>query len=168
MKRLLVTSVIAGIIAGILAGGFYNFFQVPVIERAIALEEERAASVSPPGSADDSGAEVSLGVQRMGMVIGTTIYGAITGIFFAAGFVLLHRAAPSWPVVWVALSVGALGFLEPLPVPVYQVPGQSSSRRWRRGHPCGAAVGASPAHAHFGGGHRSSARCHSPHSPELR
>jgi hypothetical protein len=110
MKRLLVTSVIAGIIAGILAGGFYNFFQVPVIERAIALEEERAASVSPPGSADESGAEVSLGVQRIGMVISTTIYGAITGSFFAAGFVLLHRAAPSWPVVWVALSVGALGF----------------------------------------------------------
>ena len=44
------------------------------------------------------------------MVISTTIYGAITGSFFAAGFVLLHRAAPSWPVVWVALSVGALGF----------------------------------------------------------
>ena len=63
-KRLLVTSVIAGIIVGILAGGFYNLFQVPVIERAIALEEERAASVSPPGSAEESGAEVSPGQSR--------------------------------------------------------------------------------------------------------
>ena len=110
MKRLLATSVIAGIIAGLLVGGFYNLFQVPVMERAIALEEERAASVSPSGSADESGPEVSLGVQRIGMTAGTAIYGAIIGIFFAAGFVLLHRAAPGWPVVWVALTVGALGF----------------------------------------------------------
>ncbi len=110
MKRLLATSVIAGIIAGLLVGGFYNLFQVPVMERAIALEEERAASVSPSGSTDESGPEVSLGVQRIGMIAGTAIYGAIIGIFFAAGFVLLHRAAPGWPVVWVALTVGALGF----------------------------------------------------------
>ena len=110
MKRLLATSVIAGIIAGLLVGGFYNIFQVPVMERAIALEKERAASVSPSGSADESGPEVSLGVQRIGMIAGTVIYGAIIGIFFAAGFVLLHRAAPGWPVVWVALTVGALGF----------------------------------------------------------
>ncbi len=110
MKRLLATSVIAGIIAGLLVGGFYNLFQVPVMERAIALEEERAASVSPANSSDESGPEVSLGVQRIGMVAGTAIYGAIIGIIFAAGFVLLHRAAPGWPVVWVALTVGALGF----------------------------------------------------------
>ena len=110
MKRLLPTSVIAGIIAGILVGGFYTLFQVPVIERAIALEEERSASVTQSGPADEAGGEVSLGVQRIGMVIGTTIYGAILGIFFAAGFILLHRAAPNWPVVWVALTVGALGF----------------------------------------------------------
>ena len=110
MKRLLATSVIAGIIAGLLVGGFYNLFQVPVMERAIALEKERAASVSASDSADESGPEVSLGVQRIGMIAGTAIYGAIIGIFFAAGFVLLHRAAPGWPVVWVALTVGALGF----------------------------------------------------------
>ena len=110
MERLLVTSVIAGIIAGILVGGFYNLFQVPVMERAIALEEERPASVTPPGAEEESGPTVSLGVQRLGMVFGTAIYGAVIGVFFAAGFVLLHRAAPGWPVVWVALTVGALGF----------------------------------------------------------
>ena len=110
MKRLVLTSVIAGIIAGLLVGGFYNLFQVPVLERAIALEEERKASVSPGGVGEESGPAISLGVQRVGMVAGTTVYGAITGIFFAAGFVLLHRAAPGWPVVWVALTVGALGF----------------------------------------------------------
>ena len=111
MKRLLVTSVIAGIIAGLLAGGFYNLFQVPVMERAIALEGERAASVTPSvAGEEDASTDVSLGVQRIGMVFGTTIFGAILGLFFSVGFVLLHRAAPGWPVVWVALTVGALGF----------------------------------------------------------
>ena len=111
MKRLLLTSVIVGIIAGFLVGGFYNLFQVPVMERAIALEEERAASVtSADAEEEDEGIPVSLGVQRIGMVFGTAIYGAILGLFFAVGFVLLHRVAPGWPVVWVAVTVGALGF----------------------------------------------------------
>ena len=112
MKRLLVTSVIVGLISGLLVGGFYNLFQVPVMERAIAIEEELAASVAPAGAEEEEeeGIPVSLGVQRIGMVIGTGIYGAILGLFFSVGFVLLHRAAPGWPVVWVAITVGALGF----------------------------------------------------------
>ena len=113
MKRLLLTSVIVGVIAGFLVGGFYNLFMVPVMERAIDLEGERVASVTPADAdvdEDEGGVEVSLGVQRVGMVFGTAIYGAILGLFFAAGFVLLHRAAPGWPAVWVALAVGALGF----------------------------------------------------------
>ena len=113
MKRLLLTSVIIGVIAGFLVGGFYNLFMVPVMERAIDLEGERVASVTPADAdvdEEEGGVEVSLGVQRVGMVFGTAIYGAILGLFFAAGFVLLHRAAPGWPAVWVALAVGALGF----------------------------------------------------------
>ncbi len=110
MKRLLLTSVIAGLIAGLLVGGFYNLFQVPVMERAIALEEERIASVSSGSTEEEGRATVSLGVQRIGMVLGTVVMGAILGLFFAAGFVLLHRAAPGWSLVWVALTIGALGF----------------------------------------------------------
>ena len=112
MKRLLLTSVIIGVIAGFLVGGFYNLFMVPVMERAIDLEGERVESVTLSDVADEEEGvvEVSLGVQRVGMVFGTAIYGAILGLFFAAGFVLLHRAAPGWPAVWVALAVGALGF----------------------------------------------------------
>lgn len=111
MKRLLLTSVIVGVIAGFLVGGFYNLFVVPVMERAIDIEEQRSASVTPSDAEEDEGGvAVSLGVQRLGMVLGTAIYGAILGLFFSAGFVLLHRAAPGWPAVWVALTVGALGF----------------------------------------------------------
>ncbi len=113
MKRLLITSVIVGAIAGLLVGGFHNLFTVPVIERAIILEEQQSASVTPTGAESEgegSGADVSLGVQRFGMAFGTVILGAVVGLFFAAGFVLLHRVVPTWPVVWVALTVGALGF----------------------------------------------------------
>ena len=111
MRRLLITSLIVGIVAGLLVGGFYNLFQVPVMERAIAIEEELAASVSPGQAGEEStGGEVSPGGQRIGMVLGTAIMGAVLALFFSAGFVLLHRAAPRWSVVWVALTVGALGF----------------------------------------------------------
>ena len=111
MKRLLITSVLVGIIAGLLVGIFYNLFQVPVMERAIALEEERSASVTSAAEEEEGpSTDVPLGVQRVGMVFGTIIYGAILGLFFSVGFVLLHRAAPGWPVVWVAFAVGALGF----------------------------------------------------------
>jgi uncharacterized membrane protein YidH (DUF202 family) len=112
MKRLLLTSVIVGAIAGLLVGGFHNLFTVPVMERAIVLEEERAAAelVPAPTAAEEPSTDVSLGVQRFGMAAGTAIYGAIIGLLFAAGFVLLQRAAPSWPTLWVALTVGALGF----------------------------------------------------------
>ena len=110
MKRLLVTSVVTGLIAGLLVGGFHNLFTVPVMERAIALEEERSASEPAAPTEEGPSTEVSLGVQRIGMTLGTGIYGAIVGLFFSVGFVLLHRAAPAWPVIWVALAVGAAGF----------------------------------------------------------
>ncbi len=110
MKRILIASVIVGAIAGLLVGGFHNLFTVPVMERAIVLEEERSASVPAGEEEEGPSTDVSLGVQRVGMIFGTAIYGAIIGLFFAVGFVLLHRAAPGWPVVWVAVTVGFLGF----------------------------------------------------------
>ena len=59
MKRLVVTSVLVGIIAGLLVGGFYNLFQVPVMERAIAIEEELSASVAPEGEEEKKRAFLS-------------------------------------------------------------------------------------------------------------
>ena len=111
MKRILITSIIVGAIAGLLVGGFHNLFTVPVMERAIVLEEERAATEAPSGEEEEGpSTDVSLGNQRIGMVFGTAIYGGIIGLLFAVGFVLLHRAAPGWSIVWVAVTVGFLGF----------------------------------------------------------
>ena len=47
MKRILITSIVVGAIAGFLVGGFHNLFTVPVMERAIILEEERSATEAP-------------------------------------------------------------------------------------------------------------------------
>ena len=111
MQRLIITSVVVGLISGLLVGGFHNLFTVPVIERAITLEEERAAAepVTATG-AEEGGTPVSLGVQRIGMTIGTGIYGAILGLVFAAGYTLLRRAVPNWQPLALAAVVGALGF----------------------------------------------------------
>ena len=109
MPRMLVIVLLVGLVSGLLVGGFHNLFTVPVMERAIVLEEERSAAESG-GVVDDEGPLVSLGVQRVGMAIGTGIYGAIMGLLFAGGFSLLRRIVPSWQPVLVALAVGALGF----------------------------------------------------------
>lgn len=109
MPRMLVIVLVAGLVSGLLVGGFHNLFTVPVMERAIVLEKERTAAANG-GVVDDEGALVSLGVQRIGMAVGTGIYGAIMGLLFAGGFTLLRRVVPSWQPMIVALTVGALGF----------------------------------------------------------
>lgn len=111
MQRLIITTVVVGLIAGLLVGGFHNLFTVPVMERAIALEEERSAADT--GAAPAGGEEaplVSLGMQRVGMTVGTGIYGAILGLVFAGGYVMLRRIGPYWGYLPLALVVGALGF----------------------------------------------------------
>lgn len=112
MPRMLVIVVVAGLVSGLLVGGFHNLFTVPVIERAIALEEERAAVVAgnASGSVEEEAPLVSLGVQRVGMAVGTGIYGVILGLLFAGGYALLRRVTPHWGPLALALATGALGF----------------------------------------------------------
>lgn len=111
MPRILVIGIVAGIISGLLVGGFHNLFTVPVMERAIALEEERSSQAGTVSAgAEEGDTPVSLGVQRLGMVIGTAIYGLVLGVVFAGGFELLRRAKPHWNVIALAATVGVLGF----------------------------------------------------------
>ena len=109
MSRLLAISLIFGLIAGLLVGGFHNLFTVPVMERAIALEEARAVT-DPPAAAGAEETPVSPGGQRIGMVVGTGIYGLILGLVFAGGYTLLRRAQPNWQPLALAATVGILGF----------------------------------------------------------
>ena len=50
MPRMLVIVLTVGLVSGLLVGGFHNLFTVPVMERAIVLEAERAAEA---GAAQD-------------------------------------------------------------------------------------------------------------------
>ena len=110
MSRLVTISVISGLIAGLLVGGFHNLFTVPVMERAIALEETRAVTEAPSPAGGEVETPVSLGVQRVGMVVGTGIYGLILGLVFSGGYALLRRVQPGWQPLALAATVGILGF----------------------------------------------------------
>jgi len=111
VPRLMFIAMVAGLVAGLLVGGFHNLFTVPVMERAMVLEEERAAAETVLAEAgNDEGPQVSLGVQRVGLVVGTGLYGLILGLLFAGGYSLLHRIAPGWQPLAVAVVIGALGF----------------------------------------------------------
>lgn len=108
MPRILIVGLLAGLVAGLLVGGFHNLFTVPVIERAIDVEEARSALENPNAPEEDL--LVSLRAQRWGMALGTGIIGAIWGIVFAAGYTVLRKVAPDWKPLALAVTVGALGF----------------------------------------------------------
>lgn len=112
MQRTLLRAVLVGLVAGLLVGAFHNIFTVPVIERAIVFEGERASSSAPLGAQgqEEEPPLVSLGVQRIGMAVGTGIYGAILGLVFAGTFTLLRRALPRWSPALLAIAAGILGF----------------------------------------------------------
>jgi len=111
MYRILRIAVVVGVVSGLLVGGFHNLFTVPVMERAIGLEEARAAAEAPPGGAlPEGGVEVSLGMQRVGLVFGLVIITAIYGLLFTGGYWLTRRVVPGWHPLAIALVVGAIGF----------------------------------------------------------
>ena len=111
MPRILKVSAVIGLLAGLLIGGFDNIFTVPVLERAIALEEARAESQpQTPAVQEAHETSVSLGAQRFGLLAGNGVRGLIFGLVFAAGFGLLRRAAANWPTVALAATVGLLAF----------------------------------------------------------
>ena len=111
MQRIIIRAVLTGLVAGLIVGVYHNIFTVPVMERAIALEEERAAAALPAGAQpEDEPPLVSLGMQRVGMAIGMGIIGAVFGLVFAAGYGLLRLALPGSKPVAMAITAGLLGF----------------------------------------------------------
>ncbi|HEU0021626.1 MAG TPA: CbtA family protein, partial [Dehalococcoidia bacterium] len=62
------------------------------------------------GALPEAGVEVSLGMQRIGLVAGLVIITAIYGLLFTGGYWLTRRVAPNWHPLAIALVAGALGF----------------------------------------------------------
>ena len=111
MQRVILRAVMVGIVAGLIVGVFHNVFTVPVIERAIALEEERAAAVVTAGASEEEEPPlVSLGAQRIGLAIGMGILGAVFGLVFAGAYGLLRLALPDSAPIAQAIIAGLLGF----------------------------------------------------------
>jgi predicted cobalt transporter CbtA len=111
MQRTITRAVLVGIVAGLIVGVYHNIFTVPIIERAIVLEEERAATALLSGApAEEEPPLVSLGAQRIGMAIGMGILGAVFGLVFAGTYGLLRWAVPDFKPIAMALIAGLLGF----------------------------------------------------------
>ena len=111
MHRIILRAVLIGIVAGLIVGVYHNIFTVPIIERAIVLEEERAAAALPAGAqAEEEPPLVSLGMQRVGMALGTAIIGGVFGLLFAGTYGLLRWALPGSNAVAMAAVAGLLGF----------------------------------------------------------
>ena len=111
MQRTILRAVLVGLVAGLIVGVFHNIFTVPVIERAIVLEEERAAAALPAGvEPEEEPPLVSLGLQRVGMALGMGILGAVFGLIFAGGYGLLRLALPDSAPIALAIVTGLLGF----------------------------------------------------------
>jgi predicted cobalt transporter CbtA len=103
LGALLKAAVIAGLIAGAVTAGFHAVLIEPVIERAIALEEQRGhgeAHAEPV---------VDRPTQRWGLVLGFVVYGAIWGLLVG----LLAYLMQGWrPAAWTLFRYGiVLGVL---------------------------------------------------------
>ncbi|WP_165985439.1 CbtA family protein [Streptomyces sp. YIM 98790] len=118
---LLVRGLAAGGLAGLLSGLFSLLVAGPLLDRAIALEEERlhagralALAASLPASLAHGETEVfSRGTQHFGLVVTAVVTGLALGVFFGIGYALLHRrTALSGGDHWTrALALAGAGFL---------------------------------------------------------
>ena len=111
MQKTILLAVLIGLASGLLAGVYHNVFTVPVIEQAIVLEEERAIAELPSGQQPvEEPPLVSLGMQRIGMAIGTALYGAVLGLVFAGAYSMLRWMMQERNRMLLAFAAALIGF----------------------------------------------------------
>jgi predicted cobalt transporter CbtA len=93
LRTALVSATLAGLVAGTLTAGFHAVFTEPVIDQAIAAEEAREAT-----SGHSHGTPVvSRRGQKIGLVVGLLLYGAVWGLVVGIGVHLTRDwAPPEW------------------------------------------------------------------------
>ena len=105
LGSMLKASVVAGLIAGAIISGFHTLLIEPVIERAIALEEQHSQTHG------EAHAEpvVDRRTQRWGLVLGFIIYGAIWGLLLGLLMYLIQGWRPTtWTIVRYGFVLAAL------------------------------------------------------------
>jgi predicted cobalt transporter CbtA len=81
--KLLGTAVVAGLLAAFVTAGFHWFFTEPLIDRAVAIEDQSNPHAEEP--------VVSRPMQKFGLFVGLGVYGVAWGILFG---VLVYAIAP--------------------------------------------------------------------------
>jgi uncharacterized membrane protein YhaH (DUF805 family) len=106
LRSALLSAVAAGLIAGAAAAVFHQVLTEPVIDRAIAAEEARDAS--QPGHSHEEPV-VSRRGQKIGLVVGLLLYGAIWGGLVGLGVYMTRGwAPPGWSLGRRGLVVAVL------------------------------------------------------------
>ena len=87
LGRVLLYAVIAGLAAGLLVTIFHAIVTEPVIDRAIALEEQAAANNPMPATDQHEEPIVSRAFQKSaGLLLGYALYGLTWALFFTLVF----------------------------------------------------------------------------------
>lgn len=100
------SAVVAGLVAGLLAAVFHQVLTEPVIDRAIAAEEAR--ETARPAHAHEEPV-VSRRGQKVGLVVGLLVYGAVSGLLVGLALYATRGATPpGWSLGRRGLLVAAL------------------------------------------------------------
>ncbi|CAN5231837.1 CbtA family protein [soil metagenome] len=111
--KLLARGLAAGLIAGVLAGLFALVVGEPSLERAISLEEAGS------GGEDEV---FGRGVQRVGLMVATALYGAAVGGVFGTVSALLRGHTASRSGWYQSLGLAASGFAGAFLLPFLKYP----------------------------------------------
>ncbi|MBI4288735.1 MAG: CbtA family protein [Chloroflexi bacterium] len=94
-------AVLAGLLAGLGLGLFHLVFTEPVIEKALVVEQQFAAAEADV---------VSRFLQKVGLLVGTLIFGGVLGALFAGPYALFHRWLPGASARMKAVILASLAY----------------------------------------------------------
>jgi predicted cobalt transporter CbtA len=123
LGRTLLYAIVAGILAGLIVTFFHEIITEPVIDQAIALEEQRAAQ-NPTAAMDQHEAPiVSRTFQKTGgLLIGYMLYGTTWALLFTLAFFLLQSWLARFGPVRGALLLATLVWSAIIVVPFIKYP----------------------------------------------
>lgn len=138
VKDLLVRGMLAGLLAGVLTFGFAEIFGEPMVDRAIAFEEQHSGAEAAGGHDHEMAAAegqtlapadapeeelVSRGVQStIGLATGVLTYGAAMGGLFALVFAYANGRIGQLSPRATAALLALLGFLVVFLIPAIKYP----------------------------------------------
>jgi len=106
-------AVLAGMLGGLAMGLFHILFTEPVIEKALAIEKAFATSEAEV---------VSRGLQKIGLLVGTVVLGAILGSLFAGPYALFNSWLPGSSQRLKGLMLTAFAYWSVAALPFFKYP----------------------------------------------